>query len=515
MATQELRTRYSVRELQKKYEKGDKKPLEDLVRAWKGIKDLPASDTKSFFNLAGYHGEPFTGAGAFEGTYWGGYCNHGNVLFPTWHRAYVLKVEEALQSIVEGVMLPYWDETSEESLKNGIPWVLTNEKFELDGKLIDNPLRSYKFPVQVDDAIPEDNNAYTKLVDYETVRYPLSGLVGTQSAFQKTMRHNAKFPDYETNVKLLNTNIKAWLNKPEYPQSINNLFINCLEAPNYTVFSNNTSAAAYNDEKNKEKQEGVWGGAKDVIALEQPHDAVHLAVGGYDMSDGEFGEITGSNGDMGENNTASFDPIFFFHHCNVDRVFWLWQKKHGTTDNFDIISGYKGTSSTDSQGPTPGFGENAPLTMDSPLIPFMFNEQTDQRIYTSRDCINIEKQLGYTYSVGSLENLPMKRAALTDDKPPKKLQVSGINRALFKGSFVINAYALVGDRRIFLGNFPVLSRWNVTGCANCQTHLGVQTTFSLEKLNDKEIEKAKFIIDFQHRGEQVPSGLKYDLKVIE
>jgi hypothetical protein len=33
--------------------------------------------------------------------------------------------------------------------------------------------------------------------------------------------------------------------------------------------------------------------------------------------------------DRGENDTAGLDPIFFFHHCFVDRVFWLWQKKHG------------------------------------------------------------------------------------------------------------------------------------------------------------------------------------------
>jgi hypothetical protein len=62
-------------------------------------------------------------------SYWGGYCNHGNILFPTWHRVYLLKLEEALQSIAGcgDVMLPYWDETSDDSLKNGIPWALTQK----------------------------------------------------------------------------------------------------------------------------------------------------------------------------------------------------------------------------------------------------------------------------------------------------------------------------------------------------------------------------------------------------
>ena len=63
--------------------------------------------------IGGYHGEPFRGAGTTDGqTWWGGYCEHGTVLFPTWHRAYLHRLEKALQSIegCEGVMQPFWDE---------------------------------------------------------------------------------------------------------------------------------------------------------------------------------------------------------------------------------------------------------------------------------------------------------------------------------------------------------------------------------------------------------------------
>ncbi|WP_415872307.1 tyrosinase family protein [Burkholderia ubonensis] len=83
----------------------------------------------SFFLIGGFHGEPFRGAGWGSSSYWGGYCNHGNVLFPTLHRVYLLRLEQALQSIpgCEQVMLPYWDETSDESLKHGIPWAPDEE----------------------------------------------------------------------------------------------------------------------------------------------------------------------------------------------------------------------------------------------------------------------------------------------------------------------------------------------------------------------------------------------------
>ena len=42
--------------------------------------------------------------------------------------------------------------------------------------------------------------------------------------------------------------------------------------------------------------------------------------------------------------------IFFFHHANIDRIFWLWQKKWSRTETLDIIPGYPGTNSSDNQG---------------------------------------------------------------------------------------------------------------------------------------------------------------------
>jgi tyrosinase len=54
-----------------------------------------------------------------------------------------------------------------------------------------------------------------------------------------------------------------------------------------------------------------WASFSD--RLEDFHDHVHVWVGG-DMSD-----IT----------TAAYDPIFFAHHAMIDRVWSLWQVRHG------------------------------------------------------------------------------------------------------------------------------------------------------------------------------------------
>src|ERR1700733_9717929 len=93
------RVRRSIQDVQNDYDNGNNK-------------ELPPTDPNSFFMIGGYHGEPFRGAGWGNSSYWGCYCNHGNVLFPTWHRAYLMRLEEALRSIPRcgDVTLPFWGE---------------------------------------------------------------------------------------------------------------------------------------------------------------------------------------------------------------------------------------------------------------------------------------------------------------------------------------------------------------------------------------------------------------------
>jgi tyrosinase len=50
--------------------------------------------------------------------------------------------------------------------------------------------------------------------------------------------------------------------------------------------------------------------------LQGIHDGIHGWVGG----------------DMGVIATSAFDPIFWAHHCMIDRVWYLWQLKHGVNN---------------------------------------------------------------------------------------------------------------------------------------------------------------------------------------
>ncbi|MEI9989281.1 MAG: tyrosinase family protein [Rhizomicrobium sp.] len=55
--------------------------------------------------------------------------------------------------------------------------------------------------------------------------------------------------------------------------------------------------------------------------LEQrPHNDIHLAVGGV---------IDDANGAMAEITTAAFDPVFWAHHANVDRLWARWASTQG------------------------------------------------------------------------------------------------------------------------------------------------------------------------------------------
>ena len=477
--------RRSISDIQADYDSGNKEPLETLMRAWKGIKEMSPEDPNCFFTLGGYHGEPFRGPGATDPNWWGGYCQHGTVLFPTWHRVYLYKLEKALQNIpgCENVMLPFWDECSKESQANGIPRALTDEKFVLDGELIDNPLRSFVFPVTIVDEIPGDSPNYSKPEGYETVRYPLSGLVGTPEDQKATAAHNAKFPDYEKNVAILNGNIVDWLTttvtvykngKPTANGLVYGKYVQCLDAPSYTLFSNTTSQAAWNNANPTDL----------VVALENPHNAIHLGVGGFDVPGYDASPIDGANGDMGENDTAGLDPIFYFHHCFVDYTFWTWQRRNGATDKFDIDPKDPGAvyALGGNNSPPAGADPKAPITMETALEPFVKDD--DGAFYTTNDCINIETQLGYSYGPGSLDQFAERAPAAVGmaavgEGDARTLHVGGVDRSKLMGSFLIAAYADVDGERRLVGVEPVLSRWHVDGCANCQNHLKASADFRI------------------------------------
>ncbi|EFX00015.1 tyrosinase [Grosmannia clavigera kw1407] len=558
-----VQLREDVYELQKAYDDKDpdsketqrkKLVMQKVLWSFHIIQQLDPKDPNSFFQIAGYHGMPFRGAGWGNPSWWGGYCNHGNVLFPTWHRAYLLRLENALRSVkgCEDVALPYWNETSSGTRHNGIPDIFLRQKVTIPSSIheksdsdleIDNPLRSYTFQDGITDNLqPVPDADYSKPKGYETKRYPFSGLASS-SDIAATNQHNMLMTILNGNDnntdKLLNKNVRDWLNNSitlssgqKYSTNTACKYEQCLKAPSYTVFSNATSAAQYNDDicnntggNYADSKTGSSNGptSSAVVSLESAHNDMHLAVGGFSIPGmGDFDPIIGANGDMGENDTAAFDPIFYFHHCFIDKVFWDWQKTWDSTLNsrtqLTIVPEYPGTNSVDSQGPTPGVAGNTWLTMKSPLAPFTKNDEQDGDPLTSNDVVNIVSQLGYkyydcddkTYENGtsckdetcgcrhgaqraslankesrSLFELPVGNSGTPEEKSMDVVRISGVNRATIKGSFVLVARATIDGQECVVGTESVLSRWGQSGCANCQSHLGVKAFVPLFGLDHK------------------------------
>ena len=418
--------RLSLRELDKKC---NAQKRNDFFKAWKLIQELPPTNPNSFWSIATYHGMPFkqrrvplcgdeseedsSGTCKDEDqkpTMWSGYCQHGNVLFPFWHRFYCHRLEQALQSVLEKgkerVALHYWDASSKESKSEGLPHILTTENVYIDGEYVPNPLLKFKLPVAIKDDVPTtDANSqfYEKEAGYETCRYPYSGIRSPDDAKAAALTHNNNIDGKdETTLSLLQANIIGWLSKGGTTAGgVAQQLEDCLDTTDYNPFSNTTSA-----------------GSADV-SVEQPHNGLHLAIGGFTQpetnEDGSVkqdaqgnvswdGPIEGANGDMGANEVASYDPVFFLHHSNIDRMLWVWQKKHKKTnpstftiDNSDEED--KGISNSN-QGATPNQTWGQKLNENTILYPFQ-DEYGVPR--TSKDCIDIVSQLDYDYSIGSLD----------------------------------------------------------------------------------------------------------------
>lgn len=300
----------------------------------------------SFYSISAIHGTNLawnndTGGAFPDGS---GYCYHAHRLFPTWHRPYLSLYEKTLldyateivQAFPAGTQknkhlealktwrMPYWDWAMNPSL----PSVLQSKNIAVmkaqNGKvkrvIIPNPLYSYRLQ------IPNDPNVL--IVDpppqtIETVRNP-------------TVKNNifVSRPGY-TNKQMLAVG-------PDLKSTVYDILTHVTD---YNSFSNTAD-----------------GGN----SIEGVHGTVHTIVGGLNTR-------TGLTGHMTYPTYAAFDPIFYLHHANVDRLFAMWQ----------VLNPDSYLSSDPNDFPN----------VDTELHPFKI---TDDQYWTSNLARNITA-FGYTY----------------------------------------------------------------------------------------------------------------------
>ena len=196
--TPELRIRRSLQELQDDYANGNKKPLEDLMRAWKGIKELPPDDPTIILRARrlSRRAVPRRGLGqrrrigaatAITATS----CSRPGTA------STCCKLEEALRSIpgCDDVMLPYWDETQRRLAEERHSVGADAEEISCSTARRSRTRCARSSSTGTSRInISSDDPDYSKPKGYETVRYPLSGLVGAQPISRRPTAHNAQYP---------------------------------------------------------------------------------------------------------------------------------------------------------------------------------------------------------------------------------------------------------------------------------------------------------------------------------
>ncbi|KEP47461.1 tyrosinase tyrosinase: common central domain protein [Rhizoctonia solani 123E] len=277
-----------------------------------------------------------------------GYCNHASVLFPTWHRPSVLLLEQAISEAVQSLIperinentknreewltaakelrFPYWDWTHPDTGKEGLPDIFFRETLELllpqdeDPEMIgevENILKFYHFG---DQGRPAGfRNIFEKYDDPNSPDTKRAKMAYFQD-WKRTYRWpSAKQHDPEEGYVQLNelrtTKLPLRGNWRELTNSVARLF--CFPDPKEVIEAQHPNVW---DEFSNTRFQSAKKGANEWIpgqprwkcgSMEQVHNNVHSVLGG--------------TGNMNDPDYASFDPIFFLHHCNVDRIIAFWE----------------------------------------------------------------------------------------------------------------------------------------------------------------------------------------------
>ncbi|KAJ0325697.1 hypothetical protein COL5a_007203 [Colletotrichum fioriniae] len=383
-----------------------------LIQALNIFQTMDPDDKLSYYQVAGIHGLPaqswdtdpapnkkkklpINSTPQF-------YCPHGSLIFPTWHRAYLALFEQLLNGIMEEQILPtiadnvvrevwaleaqnwrmpYWDWAApQEYIQScGVPEIVSQPDINIistGGALqtVPNPL--YKFSTSV----------ISKFKGTTPV-------MGNSIAFGNwAILKDHAFSECSGTSRYGITNKKTPTPQEALGVENNGLVANALEIPQWVKMEQETGKkldpdmkGSLQDQVHRLLTQGYFAnyatfatteyGDNDLnpppatgwSSLEFLHNCIHVWTGGEYASPGM--------GHMSDLTVAAFDPIFWLHHCNVDRQLAIFQKLN----------------------PEHWFDGGSPIkdeTADGPLHPF--HSDTNATLITS----NLVKDItsyGYTY----------------------------------------------------------------------------------------------------------------------
>ncbi|KAF3150567.1 hypothetical protein TWF594_009207 [Orbilia oligospora] len=405
-----------------------------LLLAWRELQLASETDDLSFYRLSRIHGAPFAPWQMPEqGNYnrQVGYCTHHSAIFLTWHRPFLLLLEQTLYrkaleialrfsidvrprylAAVDGLRLPYWD-WSDPVTQSRLPAIVTAATVSVTQPgtngapvttTIPNPLKSYTFQSAESIATFWQNFATWRT----TLRQPTSNGVTQEDLADRALQNGYNNRHQST----------------------------------YLAFSR----GRFND---------------FAASIESLHDEVHAAVGG--------------RGHMTYVPYSAYDPIFWLHHCNMDRLMAMYQSAQPNTfvEPANSVATFANPSS--------------PLdTVDTPLYPFRHRDGswwTSQNMSTANSVFSLSYGYPEVPCLLSFSNFDaLRNHTITEinrlygpsPTPPTKRDIKTYQmRQEWQAKIVIDQAELLGSFTvyIFLGTPPAdPAHW-----ATCPTMIGTLT----------------------------------------
>ncbi|EWZ40660.1 common central domain of tyrosinase-domain-containing protein [Fusarium oxysporum Fo47] len=311
---------------------------------------------------------------------YGGYCEHNTITFATWHRPYMLLFEQLVWTHMKDQIkawkldpteaaewekaandwrLPYWDWAGKKySREHGQEYALP-EIFRFDvittyppynprGETgVQNPFYNFENPMKDDKGNPRafgdmpENMTQWNIPDHVEKGEP--GQPDDRLPWSKcsaTSRYGlriedgvnwtglAGFNNFDEANKTLSKFQEGWY--PPYlegdpkrdsfkgPGTLADA-VNRLFSPEYTDTWETFSSTKWWNESARDISTGY-------LSLEYIHNNVHNLTGGSNAKLRKKDQKGGWGvGHMSDVPVSAFDPIFWLHHCNIDRLLAMWQ----------------------------------------------------------------------------------------------------------------------------------------------------------------------------------------------
>lgn len=289
------------------------------------------------------------------------HCQHGWERFLPWHRVYLYEFEQVLQDVCPGVTMPYWDWTMPRYCpEHPDQGAIIPESFQayLTNESIDYLEKAHpKLPADAGKALREGliepGKRYTSPCAFFSAVAKLTNQKYTEGDYRKSF------------IKALLAGNSLWY-PLRYPGEYHDPKTDAPEKINTSIFHYHYPTAEDMEQVLALRTFRDFGGGSfydDSFGFldQNPHNTMHIWTGGQNpdypppasnsaQADLSVAAATNRNrgvqvmgrrphtmedlvsepefGDMLSNLTASYDPIFWPIHANIDRTWHEWQERN-------------------------------------------------------------------------------------------------------------------------------------------------------------------------------------------